>query len=165
MEKQITSFRDENRWLSNYHPSGALCFGLVCTCAESAFQAAKTTDILERHRISQLTGREAKEEGRRLPLRKDWDEIKDVVMFEVLRSKFLMQPLLREKLLATRGAEIIEHNTSHDLYWGKCVCPNCINLPFKNQLGRIIMILRDELLLMEQMMVCLPPSVLDIARE
>ena len=51
------------------------------------------------------------------PLRADWESVKDAVMRDALRAKFTQHPDLREKLLSTGDALLIEH-TRNDSYCG-----------------------------------------------
>ena len=54
---------------------------------------------------------------RKRTLRKDWESAKVNVMREALTAKFTQHANLRELLLSTGDAKIIEH-TSNDDYWG-----------------------------------------------
>ena len=51
------------------------------------------------------------------PLRKDWESVKDNVMRGAVLAKFEQHPKLRELLLSTGNATIVEH-TRNDSYWG-----------------------------------------------
>jgi ribA/ribD-fused uncharacterized protein len=105
-------------------------------CAESAFQAMKCVDPAERLIFSFLDGKSAKRYGRQVKLRSDWEQIKDNVMLEVLKAKFLQNPELLKKLKRTTGI-IREDNTWGDTYWGVC------NGVGRNKLGELLMIIRD----------------------
>jgi ribA/ribD-fused uncharacterized protein len=48
-----------------------------------------------------------------------WDSIKDSVMREVVFEKFFQHEDLRDKLLATHTAMLVEGNTWGDKYWGR----------------------------------------------
>ncbi len=50
------------------------------------------------------------------PIREDWDSVKDEVMLKALRAKFTQHVSLRELLLGTNDAELVEH-TANDSYW------------------------------------------------
>ena len=68
-------------------------------------------------------------------------------MEEFVSRKFQI-PELRDKLLATGDANLVEGNTWHDNYWGICTCSKCINSPVvdgKNKLGTILMKVRDSI--------------------
>jgi hypothetical protein len=77
--------------------------------------------------------------SRKVPIRADWEEIKDEVMFRAVLAKFKAHADLRELLLSTGEEEIIE-KTTKDYYWG---CGT--NGTGKNMLGRILMRVRNEL--------------------
>lgn len=131
-------FRDDYAFLSNMYPCKVVvniegtehCF----TCAEAAFQAYKCPE--RAREFESMDGRTAKAAGRRVPLREDWNEIRDDVMREVLVSKF-SDPVLRAKLQAV-DYEICEDNTWNDTYWGRC------NGRGQNKLGQLLMEIRDR---------------------
>ncbi len=72
-------------------------------------------------------------------LRADWEAVKDGLMREAVRAKFAQHADLREILLATGDAVIVEH-TENDAYWG-----NGGDGSGKNMLGKILMEVRGEL--------------------
>lgn len=76
---------------------------------------------------------------RKLPLRKDWEEIKEKVMRRAVFEKFAQNEGIKSFLLATGDQEIVE-NTTSDYYWG---CGK--NGDGKNMLGKILMEVRDQL--------------------
>lgn len=123
----ITSFSGKYRFLSNF-------LGGV----EFAYQAAKTRDEIEIAEImSSRSPAEAKKIGRRVTLRDDWDDIKDNVMYKLVKAKF-EHPDYRKLLLETGDEEIVEGNWWGDTYWGMC------NGVGQNKLGKILMRVRDE---------------------
>ena len=64
------------------------------------------------------TPADAKRAGRALqPLRADWETAKFDVMERVVRDKFSRHPGLRDRLLATGDAELVEGNTWGDRIW------------------------------------------------
>lgn len=77
--------------------------------------------------------------SREVPLRKDWEETKDEVMFRAVMAKFQTDAVLKELLLSTEDEEIIE-KTTNDYYWG-CGTDGT----GKNMLGLILMRVREEL--------------------
>jgi len=114
--------------------------------AEHIFQAAKTDDKTERaHVLSREKPGQAKYAGKRVTLRKDWEERKEGFMEEILRRKF-RDPALRNLLDATGDAEIVEGNRWHDNYWGQCLCtrPKCASRTGRNTLGNLLMKIREE---------------------
>lgn len=151
MSKLIDSFRGEYEFLSNFYISDIEYEGLTYSSVEAAFQAAKTKlssdEETKRQRapFCSYTPSVAKRMGRRGMLRSDWEKVKDGIMLDILRIKFNSNPDLRDKLLGTDDAVLVEGNTWHDCYWGDCDCPKCIHKPGKNMLGKLLMKVRDEL--------------------
>ena len=138
MPRTITSFVDEYAFLSNFYMYSG-------TTVETEFQAAKAVnDQDKRWVLESPTPGEAKRRGRQIQLRGDWEQEKNNVMLDLLRDKFT-DPELRAKLIATGDALIVEGNTWHDNYWGDCECPNCAGRPGRNQLGRLLTQVREEI--------------------
>ena len=65
-------------------------------------------------------------------------------MLDLLRQKF-RNPKLRELLLGTGEAVLVEGNLHHDNYWGNRKCKKCAEIPGNNQLGKLLMQVRTEL--------------------
>lgn len=137
--KTIAIFDGEYAFLSNFYNSPITIAGINFPTVEHAFQAMKTIDVAERQLIAAApTPGKAKRLGRTVHLREDWEEAKESVMYICLKAKFSI-PELREKLLATEDAYLIEGNWWGDTYWGVC---NGIG---QNKLGQLLMRLRTEL--------------------
>lgn len=135
----IDSFKNEYRFLSNFHLVEIEQEGIVYPSSEHAYMAMKTTDENLRKEISKLeTPREAKKFGRKLILRNNWNDLRIPYMEEILKKKF-SNPELKEKLKATGNQELVEGNTWGDVFWGVC---NGIG---QNNLGKILMKIRDEI--------------------
>lgn len=136
---KIDSFKGDHAFLSNFYRSSIVMHdGMEYPTVEHAFQAHKTHDMQERHHISQLdTPGKAKRAGRKVKLRDDWEEIKVAIMRGIVERKFLDHRDLREKLLATGNAELIEGNTWNDIFWGMCRGKG------ENHLGKILMEVRE----------------------
>jgi len=140
MTAAIKSFKDEFHFLSNFHTSYILYDGIVWPTVEHAYQAMKTLDENQRMNILELDSPgAAKKYGRTVTLRPDWDDVKLEIMEELVLEKFESKADLREKLLATQDAEIVEGNTWGDTFWGVC------NGVGENHLGKILMKIRDEI--------------------
>jgi ribA/ribD-fused uncharacterized protein len=108
--------------------------------SEHAYQAAKTKDRTMRRKIAcKKTAWEAKRLGQQVKLREDWEERKVEIMYRILRAKFTQHKELKQKLLDTGDAELIEGNSWKDYEWGVCEGKG------KNLLGKLLMLLRDEL--------------------
>ena len=76
---------------------------------------------------------------RNLPLRVDWEKVKDDIMRKGVFEKFSQNKLIRNILLST-GEEVIIEKTMDDYYWG---CGK--DGSGKNMLGKILMEVRDML--------------------
>ena len=145
---QIDDFRGENFFLSNFYMLPITYEGMEFPSTEHAFQAAKDLDPIIRLRIAKLPRPgQAKRAGGRskesiVTLREDWETIRVQVMEDVLRLKFADLEL-REKLLNTGNAELIEGNTWGDCEWGMVKTPDG-QWVGKNMLGKLLMKLRSE---------------------
>lgn len=143
--KIISSFSEEYQFLSNFFSAKVVYEGIEYSNSEAAFQAAKTKNLILRKEFSTLNPSQAKKKGRHIPLREDWEEIKNQVMYEIVKDKFSRNLELKEKLLATNNAILIEGNWWHDNYWGACNCERCATKTGENNLGKILMQVRREL--------------------
>jgi ribA/ribD-fused uncharacterized protein len=76
---------------------------------------------------------------RKKKLRANWELIKEDVMRQALKAKFTQHDALRNLLINTGEAKLIEH-TSNDIYWG-----DGGDGKGKNMLGQLLMELREEL--------------------
>lgn len=139
MEKAIRQFRGDFFFLSNFYNCPVAYKQLTYTNNEAAFQAQKCVSDTERIQFTKLSPSEAKRLGRRVSLRKDWEDVKVSIMEEVVRAKFTQNAELANKLLATGDAHLEEGNTWGDRVWGT------VNGVGANQLGIILMKIRDEI--------------------
>lgn len=134
------AFRNELAFCSNFYPAEVSYEGINYPTSEHAYQAAKSTNIQERLAISKLTAGEAKRAGKQIRnMRKDWSEVRVLVMEEIVRDKFYRHPELKDKLLATGGQHLAEENYWGDRFWG--TVDGC----GQNNLGKILMKVRDEM--------------------
>lgn len=139
---QITRFKDEYRWLSNFWKVEIYYKGVTYPTVEHAYQAQKSLTISDRAWITVAEdARQAKYRGNQIEARKDWEQVKDQIMLELLKVKF-SNPELGQKLKDTGDAELVEGNYWHDNYWGDCCCDKCYNKPGKNKLGKMLMEIR-----------------------
>lgn len=135
----IGPFSGEYRFLSNFwlEPQRMMLSN------EHFFQAAKAADPAERANIMfSATPGIAKRAGRLVAIREDWDSIKESVMLEGLRNKFYLDRDLRDKLIATGGAKLVELNTWGDRYWGVDMATG----EGANRLGELLMDVRAEVI-------------------
>lgn len=135
----VRGFIDEYAFLSNFHPCLIEYEGIEYPSTEHAYQAAKTLDCGERESIAVLaTPGQSKRAGRRVTLRDDWEEVKVSVMRDLLIKKF-SQLELGKKLIDTDDMYLEETNWWGDCFWGVC------NGRGQNHLGRLLMLVRDEI--------------------
>jgi hypothetical protein len=138
-------FQGELRFLSNFWPAPVRMGGILFPTSEHAYQAMKSElDSVWTNVSLCATPGEAKRMGRAIRLRPNWEQIKDLIMLEIVRRKFCTNPELAKKLLATGEQLLIEGNNWHDNYWGSCQCAKCGNKG-KNRLGEILMRVRKEI--------------------
>jgi ribA/ribD-fused uncharacterized protein len=137
----IDSFRGKYYFLSNFFPAEVTYNGLTYQNNEAAFQAQKTYSKEERIEFTTLEPRDAKRRGRRVRLRRDWEQVKDRIMEEIVRAKFSQNEELKEQLLATGDAQLVEGNRWNDRYWGVDIWSGV----GENHLGKILMKVRSEL--------------------
>lgn len=135
----INSFTGNYRFLSNFYPCNIYYCGINYPSTEHAYQATKTNSPEEKFKIAKLdTPGRAKRYGQLLKIREDWDQIKLKVMKDLLIIKF-RDSMLKQKLLDTGNQELIEGNTWNDTFWGICYGKG------KNNLGKLLMIIRDRI--------------------
>lgn len=129
-------------YLASYSNHGFYAKGLYWSTVEHYYQAQKFFDekIQERIRLSQ-TPKEASTIGRdrTLPLRSDWEQVKESIMYDSVLLKFKSHPDIASKLINTGNEYIIEETTKEN-YWG---CGS--NKDGKNAFGKILCLVRDEL--------------------
>jgi len=127
---------------SNFSRYGFELDGIFWPTSEHYFQAQKFNDLSHVTKIRQAESpRKAAELGRlrSVPLRPDWESVKDDVMRTAVRAKFTTHDDLRKLLLSTGDEELIERTTD-DYYWGGGDTGEG-----KNMLGKILMEVRREL--------------------
>lgn len=143
MKEGIYEFKDEHRYLSNFYVRTLVWDGLLWPHSEAAYQAAKTLNPADRDAISRMTPSEAKQHGKTVLLRPDWENVKYSIMKEIVYAKFSQNPELRDKLIATGTLHLEEGNHWNDRIWG--VCP-ARSGQGKNWLGQILMEVRTQLI-------------------
>ena len=144
------------RPLSNFHICDVWYEGGLYPSSEHAFMAAKTLDLETRQKfhkdsfdgidyIPTLTCAEAKQLGREIVLRKDWEDIKYDVMLNIVFNKFSHNYDIRNLLLNTGNKYLEETNSWHDQIWGNCICEKCASIEGQNNLGETLMKVREAL--------------------
>ena len=140
----VYAFAGPFAYLSNFWLVSVELDGIPYPSVEHAYQAAKSTDPEAREGIRTARSPSlAKQLGRRLTLRSDWNAVRLQIMADLLEQKF-RKPSLRLALLQTGDAELAEGNRWHDCYYGRCYCDRCGGKGH-NHLGRLLMALRAQL--------------------
>lgn len=142
MAVKFYSARGEYGEFSNFARYPVTIDGKVWKTTEHYFQAQKFAGTKYETEVRNAKGPgEAAKIGRdkRLPLRKDWESVKDDVMRKAVLNKFMQHERLMDLLLSTEDQELVEH-TENDSYWG-----DGGNGTGKNKLGKILMETRDVL--------------------
>lgn len=115
----ILGFTHDHFFLSNFFPCKIEFEGATYPTTENAFQAAKSPAPMTPEALAY------------------WDAGRKVwVMLEVNMSKYLTHKDLRDRLLHTGNARLVETNNWGDTYWGVCDGKGL------NMLGRILMEIR-----------------------
>lgn len=135
----INEFKGKYFFLSNFYEAPIEYQGVHYLNNEAAFQAQKSIDLNFCYDFSFMNPSEAKKLGRKVPLRPDWERIKESVMYNICKAKFTQNKDLKQKLLDTGNEELIEENDWGDKIWGQ------VNGEGKNLLGKILMRVREEL--------------------
>ncbi|GAA5505507.1 NADAR family protein [Novipirellula caenicola] len=136
------SVNDEYGEFSNFAAYSIKLKGKRWPTSEHYFQAQKFQHDGHREEVRKAKtpmiaarlGRDRKKK-----LRRDWESIKDNVMRDAVMAKFTQHDDLRERLLATGNAKLVER-TANDDYWG-----DGGDGSGKNMLGRILMEVREKL--------------------
>lgn len=147
-------FKNNLYFLSNFYPVDIIYKGQVYPSVEHAYQSAKTEDINIKRLFEsrKLSAKQARAEGKQIHIDLSyWKDIKDSVMYELIRIKFLTYPELKDKLLNTRDSDLVEENWWHDNYWGNCICERCKNKRGLNKLGNILLRVKSELMLFQDL--------------
>jgi ribA/ribD-fused uncharacterized protein len=128
--------------LSNFSPHGFQLDGVYWPTVEHYFQAQKLPaqpSYQQRiRRARSPKGAKALGRSRKVPLRPDWDNVKDDLMRQALRAKLFAHPELAALLLET-GERVLIENAPSDYYWGLWAYrhrPEPAGLPLDGTAGR-----------------------------
>ncbi len=127
---------------SNFSRHGFEFDGKYWPTAEHYFQAQMFPGSEYQRRIARArTAKDAAQLGRTrsVPLRVDWESVKDEVMRRAVLRKFETHQDIREILLGTGEEELVE-NAPGDYFWG-CGADGS----GQNKLGKILMEVRSTL--------------------
>lgn len=112
--------KEKHGYLSNFYKSPFIYGDKEWPTVEHFFQASKFIDKVAKELIRVMPSpMGAAIYGRNnnvYELRKDWDKVKNKIMYTGVYQKFVQNHDLRKKLLATEKRLIIEH-TANDSYW------------------------------------------------
>lgn len=136
---------DEYGCFSNFSFHGFKLDDKWWITSESYFQAQKFHGTLYEEKIRLLDSPlKAAQIGRcrELPLREDWEQVKDDIMRKAVYAKFTQNKEIQKILLST-GKNIIIEKTIDDYYWG---CGK--DGSGKNMLGIILMETREAISLL-----------------
>ncbi len=138
---RITRFRGEFGFLSNMSECEIRFGGLVFNSVEHAYQFHKTSSPTERDKIlKSKTPKQSKLISKNFKhIRSDWHEVKEDIMYKLVKIKFTDNEDYRQGLCMTQGIELVEGNWWGDTFWGVCDGVG------ENKLGKILMKVRDEL--------------------
>jgi ribA/ribD-fused uncharacterized protein len=116
--------------------------GLLWPSSEHYYQAQKffepeLKELIRNAKTPFLAAQMARDP--KMPLRDDWDDVKDGIMLNVVRVKINSYQVLKELLKSTNQSSIYEH-TKNDCYWA-----DCLDRTGKNKLGKILEVVREEI--------------------
>ena len=138
----VKLFKGEYDWLSNFAPVTIKIDDIIYPNVESAYVASKTDN-----RDFKLTCANPdyhpgaiKKMGRRAVIKDDWEETKELVMYDCLKQKYSQDPY-KELLLRTEDMHIQEGNYWGDTFWGVDLRTG----KGENRLGNMIMEIRELL--------------------
>jgi len=133
---------DEHGAFSNFARYPIRLGGKLWPTSEHYFQAQKFEDARDREEVRKAsTPMLAAQLGRdrKRKLRRDWETVKVGIMRQAVEAKFRQHDELRDMLLATGDAKLVE-TTDNDAFWG-----DGGDGSGRNELGRILMAVRDVL--------------------
>lgn len=145
---EVHGFFGAFRFLSNFYIlKNGITFEELCyPSVEHAYQAAKWPQN-QRTQFVDVTAGQAKKLGRLAPNfdAKKWNKRKVEIMRAQVFQKFENNPALRNMLIAMEGYVMSERNSWGDMFWGTNEQGEG-----ENQLGKILMNVRDKFLAMER---------------
>lgn len=136
----IAKFEGQYSCFSNFYLRSVLYKEKRYRTKEHAFQCQKTTNQKDFDYVFKaLSPYQAKKRAREIKIKGTWEESKRAIMHDIVLEFFKEWSDLRKILLDTGDQELIEGNDYYDTYWGVC------NGKGQNWLGKILMLVRDEL--------------------
>lgn len=149
---EVVSFLKVNEQygrFGNFAPTLLLWDGMKFSSSEALYQCLKFKDVAVRNNISRLPAFQCKQAALKLTVRPDWETVKLPAMRLALYVKFNQCRDLKELLLSTGDAPIVEISYK-DEFWGAAPVGN--RFEGCNVLGRLLMerrqAIRDNALFM-----------------
>ena len=147
-KRQKDMFRGDLDFLSNFYNNYPHQFnwkGVSWCNAEAAYQWSKIDPERQpklKKMFQYLDPSDAKQIGKIINLREDWEEVKVDIMKSIVTAKFTSNSTLGQKLKGTGKKQLIEWNWWNDVFWGKSIKTG----KGENILGKILMEIRDDIL-------------------
>ena len=137
----ITEFRGEFSWLSNFFPIKIEHDGIIYPSVENAYQAGKLINRKDREMFINITPGQAKKLWRNYPTYNLTEEFRLNLMYQLLSIKFNQEPF-KSLLIATGDCNIQEGTKWFEPFWGKQLSTG----EGKNMLGHLIMQIRKQIM-------------------
>lgn len=156
----ITAFRGDYRFLSNFS-SSPIAFDFdfgeagartgVAKTVEHAYQALKAAGSVDFAAVlAATTAAKARELGRAVECRPNWDALRIAIMRALIKAKFDQHAELAARLHLTGDRDLVEGNTWGDKFWGAVETEQAAGAPIaaqfngvkfvgENWLGKILM--------------------------
>ncbi|CAG9333510.1 unnamed protein product [Blepharisma stoltei] len=138
--KPTQRVKQEDVYLGNFYHSPILINGVTYSTVEHFYQSQKFDDpeIQERIRNAQTPKIASRLAHELTNDSREWSHLKESVMRTGIFAKFTQHQDLKEKLLATGTAKLVE-DSHKDLYWGGSLEGS------QNRMGILLMDLRNQL--------------------
>ena len=135
-------FRGANNTFSNFYMTPIKVWSISFKSTEHAYNYRKALEMAQHSTAEEIrhagSGREAMAIAESISTNDHWANIKQSIMYQLLEAKAEQCSVFRRDLIASRGKLLIE-DTSHE-YWGRGRRGDGLNM-----LGRLLMVLRDNL--------------------
>ena len=141
----INEFKGPYKEFSNFEPVVIYWKGIKFPSVEHAYVACKSSNPKFWEMISKIPANKAgkaKKEGRKVPLRPNWEDVRVYYMEQFLIQKFKYDKF-KNKLMSTGDETLVEGNHWHDNFWGDCSCDKCKDIEGQNMLGELLMSIRE----------------------
>ncbi|MCK8045323.1 GTP cyclohydrolase II RibA [Shewanella sp. 1CM18E] len=143
--RPIYFYHSDQTWgeFSNFSQHAIYVDGKIWQTAEHFYQAQKFNDPSLQERVrstpSPMLAKQVAMQLESKYLKSNWQDVKELIMWQALAAKFTQHPQLKELLLSTKNRSIAEH-TNNDAYWGDAGDGSGLN-----RLGELLVELRCQL--------------------